>query len=176
MRLVGPDPSDVVVGVDVAADEDFAVDDVVAADIVDGDFVVVVGILAVVVVGMLAVLSLLFTTISTLTSTRLSCIFTLFTISLSSSSTSMVQMMSCCSDPRVFVLESGIGSVAVVAVMLASVAYSVADSATVVASFVVPPGVALSVAVVASELALKQPVVVGCWEYDFSYSQAMVFP
>ena len=38
---------------------------------------------------------------------------------------------------------------------------SVADSVAVVASFVVPPGVALSAAVVVSELALRQPVAVG---------------
>ena len=41
-----------VVGVDVAADEDFAIDDIVAANIVGVDFVVVVGILDVVVAGL----------------------------------------------------------------------------------------------------------------------------
>ena len=176
MRFVGPDPSDVVVGVDVAADKVFVVDEVVAADVTVGDSVIVVGVLAVAVVGVLAVLPLLFTTISTLTFTKLSCISTLFTLCLSSSSASMVRMMSGCSDPRVFVLESGIGSVAVVAAMLASVADSVADSVSVVAGFVVPPGVALSVAVVASELALKQPVVVSCWECGLSHSQSVVVP
>ena len=70
-------------------------------------------------------------------------------------------MMLSCSDQWLFVLESGIGSVVVVAAMLASVADSVADSVSVVAGFVVPPGVALSAAVVVSELALKQPVAVG---------------
>ena len=158
MCSVGPDPSDVVVGVDVAVDEDFAVDDVVVADIVDGDSVVVVGILVVVVVGLLAVLSLLFTTISTLTFTGLSCIFTLFTVSLSSSS--MFQMMSCCSDPMVFAPDSGIDPGTVAAVLFVVVVCSVADSVAVVASFV-PPGVALSAAVVVSELALRQPVAVG---------------
>ena len=158
MCLVGPDPSDVVVEVGVAVDEDFAFDDVVVANVVVGDFVAVVDD-DVAVVGLLSVLSLLSTTISTLTFTGLSCIFTLFTVSLSSSS--MFQMMSCCSDPRVFALDSGIDSGAVAAVLFVVVVCSVADSVAVVASFVVPPGVALSAAVVVSELALRQQVAVG---------------
>ena len=65
--------------------------------------------------------------------------------------------------------------VAVVA-MLASVADSVADLVAVVARFVMSPEVAASVAMVAAELALKQPVVSGCWGYDLSNSQTMVVP
>ena len=149
MCLVGLDPSDVAVEVGVAVDKDFAFDDVVIADVAVGDFVAVVDD-NVAIVGLLSVLSLLSTTISTLTFTGLSCIFTLFRVSLSSSS--MVQMMSYCSGSMVFVPDSGIDPGSVAAVLSVVVVCSVADSVVVVASLV-PPGVVLSAAVVVSVLA-----------------------
>ena len=65
--------------------------------------------------------------------------------------------------------------VAVVAIPV-SVADSVADLVAVVAGFVVSPEVATFVVLVAAELALKQPVVSGCWGHDSSNSQSMFDP
>ena len=93
MCSVGPGPSDLVVEVDVVADDDVASVDVVA-DVVFDDSVAVVDD-DVACINLLLMVSILSTTISTRTFTGISCICTLFTVSVSSSS--MVLMNSYCS-------------------------------------------------------------------------------
>ena len=127
---VGLGPSDLVVEVDVVADDDVASVDVVA-DVVFDDSVSVVDD-DVACINLLLMVSILSTTISTRTFTGISCICTLFTASVSSSS--MVLMGSYCSgllsidldsvlaDPAVLDECSEAGSVVVVADLVPLVA------------------------------------------------------
>ena len=141
MFSVGPGPSDLVVEVDVVADDDVASVDVVA-DVVFDDSVAVVDD-DVACINLLLMVSILSTTISTRTFTGISCICTLFTISVSSSS--MVLMKSYCSGSLSLVLDSEIDL----------------DSVTVDPSMVVVCSAALFAAVVVSAQALWQLVVGG---------------
>ena len=156
MCSIGPGPSDVVVEVDVVADKDVAFDDVVA-DVVVSDSVAVVDD-GVAFIGLLHMVSLLSTTVSTCTFTGISCIFTLFTVSMSSSS--MVQMKSYCSGSLVLALDSGIDLDSVAAELSVVVVCSAAESVVVVA-YLMSLVVALSAAMVVSAQALWQLVVVG---------------
>ena len=156
MFSVGPGPSDLVVEVDVVADEDVAFVDVVA-DVVVSDSVAVVDD-GVAFIGLLYVVSLLSTTMSTCTFTGISCIFTLFTVSMSSSS--MVQMKSYCSGSLVFALDSGIDLDSVAADLSVVVVCSAAESVVAVA-YLMSLVVALSAAMVVSAQALWQLVVGG---------------
>ena len=100
MFSVGPGPSDLVVKVDVVADDDVASVDVVTDVVLDDTISVVDD------VACINLLSILSTTISTRTFTGISCICTLFTISVPSSS--MVLMKSYCSGSLPLVLDSEI--------------------------------------------------------------------
>ena len=155
MFSVGPEPSVLVVEVNVVADDDVAAVDV-AADVISDDSVAVVDD-DVACVNLLKV-SILSTTISTRTFTRISCICTLFTVSVSSSS--MVLMNSHCSGSLSFVLDSGIDLDSVTADPSVVVVCSAAESVVVVAHLM-PLVVALSAAVVVSAQALWQLVVGG---------------
>ena len=134
MCSVGPGPSDLVVEVEVVADNDVVSVDVVA-DVVVSDSVAVVD-----------------------DGVGISCIFTLFTVSMSSSS--MVQMKSYCSGSLVFALDSGIDLDSVAAELSVVVVCSAAESVVVVA-YLMSLVVALSAAMVVSVQALWQLVVDG---------------
>ena len=103
-------------------------------------------------------ISILSATISTRTFTGISCICTLFTVSVSSSS--MVLMNSYCSGSLSFVLDSGIDLDSVTADLSVVVVCSAAESEVVVAHLN-PLVAALSAAVVVSAQALWQLVVDG---------------
>ena len=156
MFSVGPGPSDLVMEVDVVADDVVASVDVV----VDDDFNDSVSVVddVVVCVSLFLMVSILSTTISTRTFTGISCICTLFTVSVSSSS--MVLMNSYCSGSLSFVLDSGIDLDSVTADPSVVVVCSAAESVVVVAHLN-PLVAALSAAVVASAQALWQLVVDG---------------
>ena len=156
MFSVGPGPSDLVMEVDVVADDVVASVDVV----VDDDFNDSVSVVddVVVCVSLFLMVSILSTTISTRTFTGISCICTLFTVSVSSSS--MVLMNSYCSGSLSFVLDSGIDLDSVTADPSVVVVCSAAESVVVVAHLN-PLVAALSAAVVVSAQALWQLVVDG---------------
>ena len=156
MFSVGLGPSDLVVEVDIVADDDVASVDVVA-DVVFDDSVSVVDD-DVACINLLLMVSILSTTISTRTFTGISCICTLFTVSVSSSS--MVLMNSYCSGSLSFVLDSGIDLDSVTADPSVVVVCSAAESVVVVAHLK-PLVAALSAAVVVSAQALWQLVVDG---------------
>ena len=156
MFSVGPGPSDLVVEVDVVADDVVASVDVVAD--VDFDDSVSVVDDVVVCVSLLLMVSILSTTISTRTFTGISCICTLFTVSVSSSS--MVLMNSYCSGLLSFVLVSGIDLDSVAADPSVVDVCSAAGSVVVVAHLN-PLVAALSAAVFVSAQALWQLVVDG---------------
>ena len=156
MFSVGPGPSDLVMEVDVVADDVVASVDVVA-DVVFDDSVSVVDDV-VVCVSLFLMVSILSTTISTRTFTGKSCICTLFTVSVSSSS--MVLMNLYCSGSLSFVLDSGIDLDSVTADPSVVVVCSAAESVVVVAHLK-PLVAALSAAVVVSAQALWQLVIDG---------------
>ena len=156
MCSVGPGPSDLVVEVDVVANDDVVSVDVVA-DVVFDDSVAVVDD-GVAFINLLFMVSLLSTTMSTRTFTGISCICTLFTVAMSSSS--MVLMNSYCSGSLAFALDSGIDLDSVAAELSVVVVCSAAESVVVVA-YLMSLVVALSAAMVVSAQALWQLVVVG---------------